>query len=311
MADEWYETIYENKHPEINEFIQRKEDIGRSGRTLNEYSRTLREFFHEVYPDTSPADITVKDIEEYVSILTNRDCSHNTKRRYLESISAFYSWAVKRPRFEEITGDPAAVVLEELPKKVHDRPDCATWENGKQIIHQIGDPRDKMVAILLAKTGCRVSEATSIELEDVMLDEGFIRLRNRKGGKQTVVPIDEETIQAVKRYQFVRPDTDSPYLFVSIRGKQLTRERIRRSVRNAAVEVGVMEDSETRFHKKFTPHTYRTVFTTLMREQGMPDHILQYIRGDSNQRETMDVYTRVDREKAREEYLRCIKPLEL
>ncbi len=71
-----------------------------------------------------------------------------------------------------------------------------------------------------------------------------------------------------------------------------------------------MQDGEDRFHKKFTPHTFRTVFTTLMRNQEMKQHVLQYIRGDSES-ETMDIYTRVDRDEAREEYLDCIKPLGL
>ncbi len=71
-----------------------------------------------------------------------------------------------------------------------------------------------------------------------------------------------------------------------------------------------MEEGETRFQKKFTPHTFRTVFTTLMRNQGMKDHFLQYIRGDAEQ-ETMDISTRVDRDEARTEYLKYIKQLDL
>lgn len=71
-----------------------------------------------------------------------------------------------------------------------------------------------------------------------------------------------------------------------------------------------MQEGETRFHKKFTPHTYRTVFTTLMRNQGMSDHILKYIRGDAKS-ETMDIYTRVDRDQARKEYVNCIKNLDV
>lgn len=71
-----------------------------------------------------------------------------------------------------------------------------------------------------------------------------------------------------------------------------------------------MDCGEDRFHKKFTPHTCRTVVTTLMRKQGMKQHILRYIRGDAAS-ETMDIYTRVDREDARREYLNCIKTLNL
>jgi integrase/recombinase XerD len=100
------------------------------------------------------------------------------------------------------------------------------------------------------------------------------------------------------------------YVFKSIRGNKLDRERLRRVVKNAAYQTGVTEyEHESRFHKKFTPHTFRTVFTTLMRNQGMTDHILQYIRGDDANKQTMDIYTRVDRREARKEYLEYIKPL--
>ena len=308
MADDWYETVYENKHDTINDFIKQKQTTGRSHRTLNSYSRVLKRYYHEHFPDLVPEETEVRHIEEYLRILDDRGVSQNTKRRYLESLSAFFSYAMKRPRFENITGNPAGVVLEEIPKQIRQRPDCATWENAKKIVKAIPNPRNKAVAVLLAKTGCRLEEALEIKMDDLMLDEGFIRLRERKGGKQTVVPIDRETIQTIKRFNLIRRDTDLDYLFVSIRDDRLTKTVIQRAVRQAAVSEGVMEDGEDRFHKKFTPHTFRTVFTTLMRNQGMKQHVLQYIRGDAES-ETMDIYTRVDRDEAREEYLNCIKPL--
>lgn len=92
MADDWYKKIYENRHDAVNDFLQRKEDMGRSHRTLNAYSRTLKEFFHDEFPDVTPDDVEVRHIEEYVATLSARDLSQNSKRRYLESLSAFYSW---------------------------------------------------------------------------------------------------------------------------------------------------------------------------------------------------------------------------
>lgn len=311
MADDWYETTFENKHDAIGEFLRSKETTGCSHRTINEYSRTLRRFYHEEFPDLTPAETEVRHVEEYLHVLVMRDLAQNTKRKYLENLSAFFSWAMKRPRFEDITGNPAAVVLEEIPKEIRDRPDCATWENAKRVVHNVADPRDQTVAAIMAKTGCRVTEALSITDDDLLLDEGFIRLSNRKGGGQTVVPVDEEVATAVRRYQYIDQSRgDSEYVFASIRGGKLTRERIRESVREAAVDASIMDRGETRFHKKFTPHTFRTVFTTVMRKQGMADYVLRYIRGDSES-ETMDIYTRVDRDEAREEYLKCIKPLHL
>jgi integrase/recombinase XerD len=51
MADDWYETVYENKHDAINDFIKQKQTTGRSPRTLNSYSRVLKRYYHEHFPD--------------------------------------------------------------------------------------------------------------------------------------------------------------------------------------------------------------------------------------------------------------------
>lgn len=311
-ADKWNNKVFENKHPEINDWLRNKDSTNRSTsrRTLNSYSRTAVKFFHEFNPDTHPSDVTVGDIEEYVLDLNDREVAQNTKRRYVESLSAFYTWAMKRPRFENITGNPAAVVLEELPKKRLPRPNTATWENGKKIIQKIPDPRDKAAAVLMAKTGARALEVLNLTEDDLMLEDGFIRFRDRKGGTTTVNPVDDETIQVLQRLMAVS-SSDSKYLFTSIRGNRLNKGRMQREVRNGAVQAGVMEsENEKRWHHKFTPHYYRTIFTSLMRNQGMPDHFTRYLRGDGDQ-ETMDLYTKIPRDQVRDEYLQHIKTLNL
>jgi integrase/recombinase XerD len=311
-ADKWEHRVFENKHDCINDWLRNKDSTNKSAsrRTLNSYSRTAAKFFHEFNPDIQPADVTVGDVEEYVLDLNDRDSAQNTKRRYIESLSAFYTWAMKRPRFEDITGNPAAVVLEELPKKKLPRPDTATWENGKKIIPKIPDPRDKSAAVLMAKTGARAQEVLDLTEEDLMLEDGFIRFRDRKGGTTTVNPVDDETVQVLQRLMAVSSDS-SEYLFTSLRGGRVDKERIRREVRKAAVRAGVMDDvGEDRWHHKFTPHYYRTIFTSLMRNSGMPDHFTRYLRGDGDQ-ETMDLYTKIPQDQMRDEYLQHIKPLNL
>jgi integrase/recombinase XerD len=310
--EEWEKRVFKNNHDCINNWLRSKDSTNRSGsrRTLNTYSRTSARFFHEFYPDLHPSDVTVGDVENYVLDLNDRDVSQNTKRRYVESLSAFYSWAMKRPRFEDITGNPAAVVLEELPKKKRPRPETATWENGKKIVREIPDPRDKTAAILMAKTGARVREVLTVKESDLMLDDGFIRFTDRKGGHETVNPVDDETVQAIRRLQAIS-SSDSDYVFTAIHGSRVKRERIRREVRKGAVRAGVMEDEdEDRWHHKFTPHYYRTIFTSLMRNNGMPDHFTRYLRGDGDQ-ETMDLYTKIPRDQVRDEYLETIKTLNL
>jgi integrase/recombinase XerD len=310
--EEWENRVFENKHDCINDWLRSKDSTNKSTsrRTLNSYSRTAARYFHEFLPEVHPSEVKVGDVEEYVLDLNDRDVAQNTKRRYVESLSAFYTWAMKRPRFEDITGNPAAVVLEELPKKKRPRPETATWENGKQIIKNIPDPRDKTAAILMAKTGARVREVLTVKENDLMLEDGFIRFTDRKGGRETVNPLDDEAIQAVRRLQAIS-NNESEYLFTAIHGSRVKRERIRREVRRAAVEAGIMDNvNEDRWHHKFTPHYYRTIFTSLMRNHGMPDHFTRYLRGDGDQ-ETMDLYTKIPRDQVRDEYLEHIKTLNL
>jgi len=311
-ADRWEDRVYETKHDCLNQWLKRKHATDRCGRrTLNAYSRTAARFFHHVYPGTHPSELTVGDIEVWIVELSDRDLAANSKRRYVESLSSFYDWAMKRPRFEDITGNPAAVVLEELQKVNRERPESATWENGRKIINQLSDPRDKAVAVLLAKTGCRVDEAVSVKDEDLYLDEGYIRLEDRKGGVSTRNPVDQETIKILRRAQaFSGPETD--WVFDSTKSGHIGKKRIRREVRNAAVDAGVMQEGEQRWHHKFTPHYYRTVWTTLVRNYrgAMPDKFVGYLRGDKG--DIKDHYiSHQPHNQIREEYLEVIKPLGL
>ncbi|UHQ95968.1 site-specific integrase [Natrinema halophilum] len=82
--------------------------------------------------------------------------------------------------------------MEEIPKQIRQRPDCATWENAKEIVKAIPNPRNKAVAVLLAKTGCRLGEALEIKMDDLMLDDGFIRLRDPEDFIEQVQSVNEE-----------------------------------------------------------------------------------------------------------------------
>jgi integrase/recombinase XerD len=312
-AERWEHQVYKTKHDCLNQWLLRKDSTNRcSRRTLNEYSRSVSKLFHHFYPEKHPTELTVGDVEEWVMDMNDRGLSDSSKRRYVENLSSFYQWAVKRPRFEDISGNPAGIVLEELPRTTRERPDTATWENGRKIIQHIPDPRDKAITVLLAKTGCRVTEACSIKKHHLDLENGFIRLEDRKGSTTTTNPVDDETIRTLRRVQAFT-EQDSDWLFPSNKTGFINRERIRREVKKAAYRANITDTvDETRWHHKFVPHYYRTIWTSLMRNHrdAMPDHFVRYLRGDSNQ-ETMDLYTKQPRQQVREEYLEAIKTLGL
>jgi integrase/recombinase XerD len=71
MADQWYTTVYENRHDCINDFLRQKKARGRSPRTLNEYSRILKRFYHEHFPELRPGETEVRHVEEYLLLLVS------------------------------------------------------------------------------------------------------------------------------------------------------------------------------------------------------------------------------------------------
>lgn len=88
-GEAWEDKVYRNRHEIVNDWLRSKETTGKSRRTLNEYSRTTKKFFHEESPELEPENVEVRHIEKYLARLNQRDLSQNTKRRYLESLSAF------------------------------------------------------------------------------------------------------------------------------------------------------------------------------------------------------------------------------
>ncbi|RTR25386.1 hypothetical protein EKG37_23020 [Robertmurraya yapensis] len=76
-------------------------------------------------------------------------------------------------------------------------------------------------------TGCRISEALSIEISrDLHLLSSELVIRSGKGDKQRTVLLNQKVIQALKDYLELRKKhkyTDSPYLFLSNKGPKLSR----------------------------------------------------------------------------------------
>jgi len=61
-AENWEEKVYRNQHRIINDWLRSKQTTGKTRRTLNEYSRTAKKFFHEEFPELNPEDVEVRHI---------------------------------------------------------------------------------------------------------------------------------------------------------------------------------------------------------------------------------------------------------
>ncbi|MFP3975795.1 MAG: tyrosine-type recombinase/integrase, partial [Dehalococcoidia bacterium] len=152
---------------------------------------------------------------------------------------------------------------------------------------------------LLYATGLRVSEMVSLDLDDLNLDDGFVRCFG-KGSKERMIPLHEQAIRDLIEYiNDARPQIapgNEKALFVNRRGQRLTRQGFWLILKNYAEAAGI---------DKITPHTLRhSIATHLLRSGKMNLRELQEFLGHANI-STTQVYTHLTDDHMREVYDRA------
>jgi integrase/recombinase XerD len=157
--------------------------------------------------------------------------------------------------------------------------------------------RDRAILETLYGAGLRISELVGLDVDDVDLEEGSVRVLG-KGSKERVVPLGSMATAAVEAYlRRARPalarDSSGPALFLNLRGGRLTRQGSTGILKNAAARAGVT--------KRVTPHTLRHSFATHLLEGGADVRVVQELLGHATLA-TTQIYTLVTNERLREEY---------
>jgi integrase/recombinase XerD len=158
--------------------------------------------------------------------------------------------------------------------------------------------RDRALLELLYGTGARISEAVGLDVDDVELESGAVRLMG-KGSKQRAVPVGSYAVEAVSAYLVrARPQLSgvgrgSPALFLNARGGRLSRQSAWSVLRSAAERAGVDGD--------VSPHTLRHSFATHLLDGGADVRVVQELLGHASVT-TTQVYTLVTVDRLREVY---------
>ena len=157
------------------------------------------------------------------------------------------------------------------------------------------DRRDRVMLELLYATGLRVSELVSLELGQVNMEVGYLRVMG-KGSKQRIVPMGEPAQRLLAEYvQGIRPQLlkhrPSRVLFVSRRGSSLTRQACWKSLRQRARRAGLT--------KTVSPHMLRHSFATHLLGGGADLRSVQTMLGHADIA-TTQIYTHVERERLKE-----------
>jgi integrase/recombinase XerD len=165
---------------------------------------------------------------------------------------------------------------------------------GGEEVHEL---RDAALLELLYATGARVSEAVSLNVDDLVDDE-VVRLFG-KGGKQRVVPLGSYARRAVDAYLVrARPTLSvrgpaTPALFLGLRGRRMSRQAAWDVIHRAAERAGLAAS--------VSPHTLRHSFATHLLEGGADVRVVQELLGHSSVA-TTQIYTLVTADTLREMY---------
>jgi integrase/recombinase XerD len=276
---------------------------GASAHTLDAYRRDLARY-EETLRDRgvlSPPRAAREDVVEHQRRLFARGFAPSTVERNMAAVRSFYRFCV-REGLAEI--DPTkGLPLPKIPSRL---PDAITVEEAERLLSQPfpegpAGLRDRAILEVLYGCGLRVSELVGLDVGDVDLDEGFLRVLG-KGSKERVVPIGGYAAQAVSAYlthgrPFLRSkrsalQKDRSALFVNQRGGRLTRQAVFGIVKRYGQRAGV----------DIHPHTLRHSFATHMLQGGADLRSLQEMLGHADI-STTQIYTHVDRSHLIEEYL--------
>jgi integrase/recombinase XerD len=263
--------------------------------------------------------VTSADIASYLAGLREGDDCHaplaaSSAGRAMAAVRGLHAFACAQGL---TAADPARPVTPPAPPRR--LPKAISVEEVVRLLEAAGPPaagdgapamlRDRALLEFLYATGARISEATSLDVDDLNLEDDPVVLLDGKGGKQRIVPLGRYAAAAVDAYLIRgrpalaagaaarsapgRPrGSASPAVFLNARGGRLTRQGAWAVLRAAAGRAGLA---------RVSPHTLRHSFATHMLDGGADIRVVQELLGHASV-STTQVYTLVTVEKLREVY---------
>lgn len=219
----------------------------------------------------------------------------STAARRLSGIRRFYRFLLREG---VVTEDPTLRIdSPRLPRRL---PDTLTEQDVEALLTE-PDPelalelRDRAMLEILYGCGLRVSELTSLAVDQVNLRQGVVRITG-KGGKERLVPLGEEAVDWLLAYmKHARAELlkgkPSDALFPGNRATAMTRQAFWYRIKHYAARAGI--------YKHLSPHTLRHAFATHLLNHGADLRVVQMLLGHSDL-STTQIYTHVARQRLQE-----------
>jgi len=252
-----------------------------SQNTIKSYNSDIKHYFENTE--------SVGEFSSYLKHLNKNKYSKTSINRKITSIRTFLSWAVDNNYFNQ--NQIKIVNNLKVEKKL---PNVLTASYINRLLDNLPessekDIRDKAILELMYSSGLRVSEVSNLTSNSINKNNS-IRVLG-KGSKERVLPMTKRAYVSTKKYiETSRPkfenDKSKNYLFLGVRGGQLSDREIRRIVK---------------FRTGTFPHSIRHTFATHLLEGGADLRIVQELLGH-NDPSTTQIYTHVSKKQLQKKY---------
>jgi integrase/recombinase XerD len=279
---------------------------GLSENTLAAYRRDLRRYiaFLDRRRVRRPDAVEEATIRSFVASLSASTHGPEGKpyraasvARALSAVRSFHRFLLREGITER---DPAAVVPQ--PRLPRSLPRPLPVEEVRRLLEAPDEDsatglRDRAIMELLYGSGLRISELTGLDVDDVDLEEGSLRVLG-KGGKEREVPLGSFGRDAVGTYltrgrPALATGDGRGALFLNARGGRLSRQSCARSLGRYVRQAGI--------ERRVTLHTLRHSFATHLLEGGADVRVVQELLGHASVT-TTQIYTLVTSQHLREVY---------
>ena len=258
-----------------------------SDHTTTAYKNDLEQYFD--YLKNTQKNLF--DNEDFVDYLFSLELAKSTINRKLTSVNNFLLWSSKLDKYKGKT-----FIKSENLKTEKKLPNILTSNYINNLIDKLPtstakDVRNKAIIELLYSSGLRVSELVNLKINDVKND-GSLRVVG-KGRKERILPMTDQAYKIISlwlksnRAEFLK-DNDNQFLFLGVRGQQITDREVRRVVN---LITGTF------------PHNIRHTFATHVLDGGADLRVVQELLGHSDPG-TTQIYTHISKKKLQEKYKR-------
>ncbi len=258
--------------------------------TISAYASDLAQFAEFLRQRRASLSGARRDhVREYLQELFSNQLDGRSVGRKLSAIRHLYRHLLQDGKIDK---DPTLNI--DLPKQWKVLPKALSRDEIGAMLAEMPQQksgqelrlRDRAMLELLYAGGVRVSEVADARLEDLKLEMGYILVRG-KGDKERMVPLGVPAQRALQQYlkngrEALARDKSTPLLFLGIRGRRLTRQRVWQLVGKASLVAG----------RHASPHMLRHSCATHMVENGADLRTVQTILGHSDI-STTQIYTHV------------------